>query len=85
MFNVDVKKLPAVVGGADPAQGFVLYKVEKAIPAPALTPEMRAQLTQSMEQTYAGAEMASYMANLQKKAEGRSEGSQVRVMMVLPV
>ncbi|KPC53835.1 SurA N-terminal domain-containing protein [Amantichitinum ursilacus] len=67
VFNVDVKKLPAYVGGADPAQGFVVYKVEKAIAAPAMTPEMRAQLTQSMEQTYAGAEMASYMANLQKK------------------
>ena len=69
VFAVNPAKLPAYVGGADPVQGFVVYKVEKVIPAAPLNPLTRLQLAQGLEQAYGQAEVASYYHSLEKKAK----------------
>ncbi|WP_035053902.1 peptidylprolyl isomerase [Andreprevotia chitinilytica] len=63
IFAAPADKLPAYAGG-DVGRGFVIYKVVKAVPAPALTPDMRQKLVQQLSQMYGQVEIGNYLAGL---------------------
>ena len=69
IFSASATKLPTYVSATDPAQGFVIYKVEKIIPAAPLAPEMRKQFAERLAGAYGNAEVRTYLTNLQKKTK----------------
>ncbi|MBB5189857.1 peptidyl-prolyl cis-trans isomerase D [Silvimonas terrae] len=70
IFAPQANKLPAYVGGDDPVQGgYVLYKVNKVLPAQAISPEMRQQIARSVDGVYGDAALNNYLNSLEKGAK----------------
>ncbi len=70
IFAPQANKLPAYVGGDDAVQGgYVLYKVNKVLPAQEISPEMRQQIARSVDGVYGDAALGNYLSSLEKGAK----------------
>lgn len=69
IFATSPDKLPAYVGGEQKDQGFIIYKVGKVVPAPALAPEARQRMVDTLAQMYGQVALTSYMDALRKQGK----------------
>ncbi len=67
IFQVDAAKVPAYVGGADGANGYVIYKVSKVLPVTAPSEEDRQALSEQISRVGAMAAVRAYLDGLKKE------------------
>ncbi|AMC34681.1 peptidylprolyl isomerase [Janthinobacterium sp. B9-8] len=67
IFRVSADKFPAYAGAEVKGQGFALFKVVQATPAPAMDAGLRRQMSESMVQMYGQVELASYLQALKSQ------------------
>ncbi|HSC80923.1 MAG TPA: peptidylprolyl isomerase, partial [Chitinolyticbacter sp.] len=75
LFRADAAKLPAYVGAVVPGNGYVIYKVVAAKPAPALVGDAAKRMGDQLGQMYGQVEVAKYIEDLKKniKVEYRTQ------------
>ncbi|QKJ65425.1 peptidylprolyl isomerase [Deefgea piscis] len=66
IFKANTSKLPAYVGGAVPGRGYVIYKVIKAIDAPALSAEDQFRMQENLAKMYGQVEMSAFIDAIRK-------------------
>ncbi|WP_297576476.1 peptidylprolyl isomerase [uncultured Deefgea sp.] len=66
IFKANTGKLPSYVGGAVPGRGYVIYKVIKAIEAPALSAEDQFRMQENLAKMYGQVEMAAFIDAIRK-------------------
>ncbi|WP_027469381.1 peptidylprolyl isomerase [Deefgea rivuli] len=66
IFKADTAKLPAYIGAPIPGRGYAIYKVNAAIPAPALSPENQFKMQENLAKMYGQVEMTAFIEAIKK-------------------